>query len=602
MSYMKLQHTLAFVVLIFATSSALCAKDLLQDIKVDKNARATWTKDGLKISRVKADKDIWLWTPRQYAPPGKLTLRVRSDGGLVRVRFAGLLTFFDATAPGKIVHETPTTKERKEFDAKGALRNGVWSTIEWTVESNRAVVLIDGVNCATFYGDYQSAARHISLVTSENDTIVVSKFEFESLKDVVMPDTIKEVGSPSDSSVNIGVPTQAPKTDAPPPLSADPTKVERPEFQFKAKPLVKNLTSISTMHVSTQPDGEQLGGTGDLIAVVNAGSRNDKEAGVGFYNTKINSTMKTSFEEAARAVQLRYPYWEAGKIEFSFGEKFNAHGGPSAGAAFALLMLSVLEGFDIDPNSAFTGDITVDWKVRPVGGVTAKVRGATLDKKTIACIPPDNEQAFVDMGVLYGPSSLYDIQVFSIATLQDAIAVARTDRSVQLAGAISEFAGLQQKLTADEKAALADPETKKALESILKQAPNHLSAKALLAVVDGTAPKALSANASLYRLGVIYSPYHAILSKQEPLNRDTLPAHLTATARKRITALRPLLPKQFVPALNDVAALIEAMDSATTAKTDRSKAVNARIDAVQARFAELFGDMTFVEKLVREGY
>jgi hypothetical protein len=270
--------------------------------------------------------------------------------------------------------------------------------------------------------------------------------------------------------------------------------------------------------------------------------------------------MGTALEEALRAVKLRYPLWEPGHIDLSFGEKSHKHGGPSAGTAFALLMLSTLENFDLDPKCAVTGDITVDWKVRKVGGVTAKIRGATLDKCLYAAIPEGNEASFADMALLYGNSALYQIQVFSIATLQEATAIAQKDRPDNLKQAIALFRHLQSELTKSEKLALENPETKKTLHKILELAPNHLSAKYLLAIADGKANKTLSANATLYRLDIILYPYWNVISNGKTVDRTTLPATVTLNARKQLALLRPIAHKDFLPLFVDETAFIESMD------------------------------------------
>src|SRR5258706_950643 len=106
------------------------------------------------------------------------------------------------------------------------------------------------------------------------------------------------------------------------------------------------------MMVRVAADGQASGLTSDIIATVSSQSRNGESAGIGFVRPDVDPAIKTALEEAVRAVELPYPYWEPGHIEISFGEKFVAHGGPSAGAAFRLLMLSTRERFDIDAQYA----------------------------------------------------------------------------------------------------------------------------------------------------------------------------------------------------------------------------------------------------------
>ena len=320
------------------------------------------------------------------------------------------------------------------------------------------------------------------------------------------------------------------------PLSAgpsDPTVVERPEYRTRPKPLMKSLTSVTSMMVLIHEDGDETGVVDDIIAVVPPDSRRQNRSGVGFVLPDGDDSMKVAFNEAVRAVTLRYPVWEPGHIDISFGEKFVGHGGPSAGCAFGLLMLSTLEGFELDPKCAVTGDITVDWKVRQVGGVAAKLHGAGIEKCELAVIPAKDSMAFQDMALLYDISALWDVQVFGADTLQDEVAVARKDRSKELYEAIEIFADLRGKLRQPGKAmsVLHKPTTKETLSRILELAPNDLSAKFLLEIANNSAPHTLSVNASLYRLGVAFYPFEKIIFGTEPLTRNTLPVSVTNIGR-----------------------------------------------------------------------
>ena len=225
------------------------------------------------------------------------------------------------------------------------------------------------------------------------------------------------------------------------------TAIARPEFANRAKAIVKNITSITCMTIRVGDDGDTLGLTSDIIAAVSPESRKSRDGGAGFIRSKVGADMKISFEEALRAVKLRYPSWENGHIDISFGEKYEEHDGGSGGTAFGVLLLSCLEGFDIDPKCAVTGDITVDWKVRTVAGVASKLHGAILDKCLYAVVPAANEDVINDLPLLYGDNSLFDIQVLSIGTLQQAVAAVRVDRSPQLTEALKLFASLQPALT-----------------------------------------------------------------------------------------------------------------------------------------------------------
>lgn len=66
--------------------------------------------------------------------------------------------------------------------------------------------------------------------------------------------------------------------------------------------------------------------------------------------------------------------------------------GPSAGIAIASAIYSACENIPIPSNIAFTGEMSIRAKVKPVGGVIAKVEAARLAGITKVFIPKDNWQ------------------------------------------------------------------------------------------------------------------------------------------------------------------------------------------------------------------
>lgn len=424
------------------------------------------------------------------------------------------------------------------------------------------------------------------------------------------------VGTPQGAAPPPGVatviPSRAPAAPKPAPgtTSMPPTEtlapavasnaIERPEYRDKPKQIEKNLTSITSMMVRIADDGTAIGQTSDIIASVPADSRG-RHDGSAHIVGRTGSEMNIAMEEAVRAVKMRYPRWNGGDISISFGEKYSEHDGGSAGAAFGVLLLSALEGTNLDPKCALTGDITVDWKVRKVGAVGAKLRGATVDGCLYAGIPVENESALNDMALLSGDSSLWDIQTLTIATLQDAVALVRTDRAPALAEAMQLFAGLQPVLAKSGRAALKDPSNQSTLRRIVELAPNHLSASLLLAIAENRADTTLSAGASLYEISVIGYPYIGILSGRERVTRASLPASVTIGARRRIQKLRPIVNKDFQPILADLAAFVERAEAVAN-RLESEASLDEKRQAFFQHLEAMSENRNVLEKLVREGY
>ena len=74
--------------------------------------------------------------------------------------------------------------------------------------------------------------------------------------------------------------------------------------------------------------------------------------------------------------------------------------GPSAGAAMAVAAVSALTGRPVDGSAAVTGEIGVQGRVLPVGGVPAKIEAARRAGLQRVIVPRENAmERFGDAGV-----------------------------------------------------------------------------------------------------------------------------------------------------------------------------------------------------------
>ncbi|MDT8859493.1 ATP-dependent protease LonB [Alkalihalobacillus sp. MEB130] len=69
--------------------------------------------------------------------------------------------------------------------------------------------------------------------------------------------------------------------------------------------------------------------------------------------------------------------------------------GPSAGTAIATGIYSAIRGEKVKNTIAMTGELGIHGKVKPIGGVVAKVEAAKLAGAEVAIIPKENEQAIL---------------------------------------------------------------------------------------------------------------------------------------------------------------------------------------------------------------
>lgn len=90
--------------------------------------------------------------------------------------------------------------------------------------------------------------------------------------------------------------------------------------------------------------------------------------------------------------------------------------GPSAGAAITLATISALQNIPIQQNLAFTGEISIQGKVKAVGGIAEKIYGAKQAGIKKVIIPKENTKDI--------PVGLKNIEVITVDTIEEVLNVA----------------------------------------------------------------------------------------------------------------------------------------------------------------------------------
>ncbi len=257
---------------------------------------------------------------------------------------------------------------------------------------------------------------------------------------------------------------------------------------------VEDAGQIHLLYV-TQPGTEAQMGITSRLFVTREAPQDDSAK----LMTEVGPQMDVSFQEGLRYVRKLPREWERDfSIRLSFEDKFTAKDGGSAGTGFTIAMLAAIQDILLDPSVAVTGDLTVDGSVQPVGCVIEKLRAAIAGQCAITLIPEDNARDAADLALLDGTSPLWETQIFSISTIDEALGMARQDRARETGDAIARFAALRARLpefvTPNY---LQSPVVQTELREVLRTAPNHLSAATLLRAAENKLPPTLSLRRSI---------------------------------------------------------------------------------------------------------
>jgi hypothetical protein len=362
--------------------------------------------------------------------------------------------------------------------------------------------------------------------------------------------------------------------------------------------IARRQTSIKGLYVRETDSGQLLGQASELILTATPGTPRGPTP-VSF-TTTAGKEMHMVLDDALRWVRIKYPRWDAAKVELSFEDKYTPKDGGSIGAAIGTLLLSMIEGFDVDPKLAITGDVTADGKIRSIGGVAAKTRGATAGGCTVMAVPADNYPQVADAMVWEGPKLLSSIQVIGVANLTEASAVARSNRDEKLSEAMKLFAELQPGLEKSPDS-IRNKATIDKLTSIVDLASNHYSAKLLLAVAQGKQPRKLSATASMYYAFVsIGNMGPTLLDRAKKPTKGQVTPAVVKEGLRTLDKVRRLAAPETIPFVNAWTDLIKALNDAETG-VGSPEVLKAKLQQVDDAMAKLRTNRDLMEKMLHEG-
>ncbi|GAB6932947.1 ATP-dependent protease LonB [Calditerricola satsumensis] len=171
----------------------------------------------------------------------------------------------------------------------------------------------------------------------------------------------------------------------------------RPERKVSDRPLVgvanglavygPSAGALMEVEVSVLPASRKGRGVVTLTGVVD-----EEEIGGGARVLKRKSLVRSSVENVLTVLRKRglRPQDRDLHINFPGGVPVD---GPSAGIAILVAIYSALTGRPVDNLAAMTGEVSIHGKVKPVGGIVAKVDAARHAGAKRVFIPRENDQA-----------------------------------------------------------------------------------------------------------------------------------------------------------------------------------------------------------------
>ncbi len=177
---------------------------------------------------------------------------------------------------------------------------------------------------------------------------------------------------------------------------------------------LKDMSKREIGHVYGLGVSGFLGSTIEIEAAVFPAKK--KGAGVVRFNDTAGSMAKDSVFNAASVIRsltdkdikdydIHVNVIGGGKID-----------GPSAGAAITTCIISALLKKPLRQDIAITGEISLQGKIRPVGGIFEKIYGAKRMGINLVLIPKENEHEI--------PLNNTDIQVKTVETIEELMDIA----------------------------------------------------------------------------------------------------------------------------------------------------------------------------------
>jgi hypothetical protein len=518
-------------------------------------------------------------TKEQFAPPIAFRMVVKTTSTNIRVGYAADQIIFNWEGNPDQLRVDGGPAHGRNMDGVGKIPVNEWVTIDLAILNNSMWISVNGEPRYYTHADFSGVNQPLSFFQGAGATIYIKSL-------LVGPPSTKyyAIEAPQNGSDNTAIPDN---------VSSKLQKGEGP-----AKDLVKTQGSIKALYVMEQDSGGMLGMASDLILTATPGEAKGDTIPVDF-GTPVGPEMQLVLDDVLRVINHKYPLINVSRFEFTFEDKYTGHDGGSIGAALGTLMLSLIEGFDIDPQLAITGDVSAEGKIHAIGGVTAKLRGAKAAGCTLVAIPTENFEQLADTLIYSGTSAISDLQVIGVSSLEDASVIARVDRDAKLKRAIDLFGEVQQEIrNSPDYLQGSDAQTK--LQHVLELAPQHFSAKLLLQVAQNKQRRRLTAGASEYYAFVALNSVLPALDEEKLVGQNHVMPAAMSQGLVALQKLRPISDLRIQPLIDACGELIQARSDFDMGSVT-ADLLKDKYRAFLEEMSKLQADTALMEKMLGEG-
>ncbi len=186
-------------------------------------------------------------------------------------------------------------------------------------------------------------------------------------------------------------------------------------FLFLSGIVFAQSESIKLLAVSEEEDGKYTGSLADLYLAISPGF------GRVYIESYPLSKLDTQFStRLAKDFACDYAKVDCNKYDFFYTIKAGSSivGGPSAGAATAVLTISLLNKIKIDKNTTITGTINSGGIIGPVGRLKEKIDSAALNNISRVLIPYGAIEDGIDI-IEYGKNK--SVEVIEVSDIDEAM-------------------------------------------------------------------------------------------------------------------------------------------------------------------------------------